>query len=227
MFSIFSYIMRGDFMQAVIAVLARCFVVFLCLPIHELAHGFVAYKMGDDTAKKQGRLSFSPLAHLDPIGTVMIFLFGIGYAKPVPINISKFKNPKKGMAIVALAGPISNILMAFVSVFLCYLTLFFADKTGSTSTILSATATFFNYSASINITLAVFNLLPIPPLDGSRVLNSVLPYKQYYKIMQYERYIMIGLFALLFLGVLNGPIQWLSGKLFDIISFIPKIIFSF
>lgn len=227
MFSIFSYLTRGDFLTAFIIILSRCFVVFLCLPVHELAHGLVAYKLGDNTAKNKGRLSFNPLAHLDPIGTVMIFLFGIGYAKPVPINIAKFKNPKKGMALVALAGPVSNILMAFVSVFLCYLTTFFIVQTASTSAIVDGVAMFFSYSASINITLAVFNLLPIPPLDGSRVLNSVLPYKQYYKFMQYEKYIMIGLFVLLFLGVLDAPIRWLSEGLFSIISFIPKIIFGF
>lgn len=228
MLSLFSLIRQGDPLGAIIVILSRCFVVFCCLPIHELAHGLVAYKLGDDTAKKEGRLTLNPLAHLDPIGAIMIFLFGIGYARPVPVNIGKFKKPKQGMALTALAGPVSNILMAFLSVFLYYFTLFIVRSAGlgAASSVLYI-ASFFQYAASVNIMLAVFNLIPIPPLDGSRILNSVLSYKAYYKLMQYERYFMLAVFVILITGLLNAPISFLSTKLLELISIIPRMIFGF
>ncbi len=213
---------QGEYMQAVIVILARAFVVFCCLPIHELAHGWVANKLGDNTAKLQGRLTFNPLAHLSPIGTIMIFLFGIGYANPVPVNANNFKNPKRDMALTALAGPTSNVMMAFIYVFIYYA---IGRFVGAQSTVGSAVMYFFYFAASVNVTLAVFNLLPIPPLDGSKVLAAVLPYKQYVKYMQYERYVMIGLMILLFTGVLNGVISGLASILMRLISFIPSLIF--
>lgn len=227
MFTIFKYITSGQYFNALIAVLSTCFVVFCCLPVHEMAHAFTAYKLGDDTGKRQGRLSINPLAHLDPIGTIMIFLFGIGYAKPVPVNIGRFQKPKQGMAITALAGPVSNLLMAFVSIFIYTMIRFFALRAGTISSFMAAVLLFFSFAAQINISLAVFNLLPIPPLDGSRVLNAVLPSKQYYKLMQYERYFTIGLFLLLFTGILNIPLSFLRALFEKILSFIPNLIFGF
>lgn len=224
--SILRYIMSGDTMTAIIMVLSRCFVVFCCLPFHEFSHAYVAYKMGDDTAKRKGRLTLNPFAHLNPLGTIMIFLFGIGYAAPVPVNIGKFKNPKKGMAIVALAGPVSNILMAFVCAFFSTFFSFISIKFLISSTLLSAIIIFFEYAASINCMLAVFNLIPIPPLDGSRVVNAVLPYKAYYKIMQYERYIMIGFMIILFMGFLDGPLSALASMMYKLVDFLPKLIFG-
>jgi Zn-dependent protease len=221
--SIFSIIKNGSPMEAIIFILARCFVVFICLPIHELSHGLVADKLGDKTARNQGRLSFSPFAHLNPIGTIMIFLFGIGYANPVPVNPRNFKNPKSGMALVALAGPLSNLLMAFISVFLfygCYAIL-------PATLLRTILCLFFNFSASVNVTLAVFNLFPIPPLDGSKILAAFLPDKVYYKYMMYERYIMIALMIALFAGILDTPIYYVSNFLMDVISFIPKMIFGY
>lgn len=226
MSTIFSFIRTGNYVSAIVAVLSTCFVVFCCLPVHEMAHAYAAHKMGDDTGKRKGRLTVNPLAHLDLWGTIMIFLFGIGYAKPVPVNIGRFKNPKKGMALVALAGPFSNIVMAFISIFISSFLKFLVLRTGGISTFMSAVLLFFNFAAVVNISLAVFNLLPIPPLDGSRVLNAVLPYKQYYKIMQYERYIMIGLFILLFTGILSGPLQFLNNLLYKLLSFLPNLIFG-
>ncbi|MGN1420641.1 MAG: site-2 protease family protein [Eubacterium sp.] len=222
MLSILSYLRQGEYLEAIIAILSRCFVVFCCLPIHELAHGFVAYKLGDNTAKNQGRLTFNPFAHLNPIGTLMIFLFGIGYANPVPVNPNNFKNPKNGMAITALAGPASNLLMGFLSVFVYYALASFYNG----STVMYAVMYFFYFAASVNVTLAVFNLLPIPPLDGAKILGAVLPDKTYFKYMQYERYIMIALFVLLFIGVLDTPIAWLSSFMMKIISIIPRLIFG-
>lgn len=221
MISIFRYIQQGEYLLAIIAVLSRCFVVFCCLPIHELAHGLMAHLLGDDTAKREGRLSLNPFAHLNPIGTVMIFLFGIGYANPVPINPRNFKNEKGGMALTALAGPLANLLMGFVSVWGFFI---FTKFTGS-SAIGNAVAYFFLYSAQINVMLAVFNLFPIPPLDGSKILAAVLPDKIYYKYMMYERYIMIALMILLFTGVLDTPILFLTSKLLNFISILPNLVF--
>lgn len=220
MISIFRYIQQGEYLLAVIAVLSRCFVVFCCLPIHELAHGLMAHLLGDDTAKREGRLSLNPFAHLNPIGTVMIFLFGIGYANPVPINPRNFKNEKGGMALTAFAGPLANILMGFVSVWGYFILAKFAGN----STVGSAIAYFFLYSAQINVMLAVFNLFPIPPLDGSKILAAVLPDKIYYKYMMYERYIMIGLMILLFTGILDTPISFLTSKLLNFISLLPRLV---
>lgn len=220
MISIFRYIQQGEYLLAVIAVLSRCFVVFCCLPIHELAHGLMAHLLGDDTAKREGRLSLNPFAHLNPIGTVMIFLFGIGYANPVPINPRNFKNEKGGMALTAFAGPLANILMGFVSVWGYFILAKFAGN----SAVGSAIAYFFLYSAQINVMLAVFNLFPIPPLDGSKILAAVLPDKIYYKYMMYERYIMIALMILLFTGILDTPISFLTGKLLNFISLLPRLV---
>ena len=221
MISIFRYIQQGEYLLAIIAVLSRCFVVFCCLPIHELAHGLMAHLLGDDTAKREGRLSLNPFAHLNPIGTIMIFLFGIGYANPVPINPRNFKNEKGGMALTALAGPLANLIMGFVSVWGFFI---FTKFTGSSS-VGSAVAYFFLYSAQINVMLAVFNLFPIPPLDGSKILAAVLPDKIYYKYMMYERYIMIALMILLFTGVLDTPISFLTSKLLNFISILPNLVF--
>lgn len=170
-------------MLAVIAILSRCFVVFCCLPIHELAHGFAAYKCGDDTARLQGRLTINPFAHLNLIGTLMIFFFGIGYANPVPVNPARLKHPRRDMALVSLAGPVSNLLMGFVSVFIYYALSAFHN----TGAVMSAVMYFFYFAASVNVTLAVFNLLPIPPLDGAKILGAVLPDNIYFKYMQYEK----------------------------------------
>ena len=222
MFSIFRYLAQGDYINAIIVILSRAFVVFCCLPLHELAHGLVADKLGDHTARLQGRLTLNPLAHLNPIGTVMIFLFGIGYAKPVSINANNFKKPKRDMALTALAGPCANVLLAFVFDFIAYT----AQAVMPLNNLTHAVIWFFYFAAQINAVLAVFNLLPIPPLDGSKVLAAVLPYKTYVKYMQYERYIMIGLLILLFTGVLNGVISFLADALMTLLSIIPRLIFG-
>lgn len=222
MFSVLSYLRSGEYLQAAVIILSRCFVVFCCMPVHELAHGLMADKLGDHTARSQGRLTLNPFKHLNLIGGLMIFLFGIGYADPVPVNPNNFKNPKKGMALTAFAGPLANILMAFISVFI-YSGLI---ASGSSSSLVYSIAYFFYYSASVNVTLAVFNLIPIPPLDGSRILLAVLPDDKYFKYMQYERYIMIGLFVLLFTGVLDTPISVLSDFLMRILNIIPSLIFG-
>lgn len=219
--SLISVLRSGEPSLIFAVIFSRIFVVFFCLPIHELAHGWAAYKMGDSTAKNLGRLTFNPFAHLDLFGTIMIFLFGIGYANPVPVTTRNFRNPKKGMIVTALAGPGSNVLMAFVFTCLYYVVLLLPQ-----SVAVMFAALFLQFAATVNVSLAVFNLLPIPPLDGSKVIGFLIPTKTYFKVLQYERYIMIGLLLLLFTGVLNAPIAFISDLLMKIISFIPSLIYN-
>lgn len=190
----------------IIQVLVSAFAVFCILPIHEFAHAFAAYKLGDNTPKFQGRLTINPLAHLDLIGAVMIMLFGFGYAKPVGINPFHFKNRKRDTLIVALAGPGANLLMAFLS--LAFMRAFMLIN--SASVILFAVRMFFYYAAYINASLAVFNLIPIPPLDGSKILSYVIPESYYYRFLQYQQHFMMLMLLLLFTGALTTPLQFLT-----------------
>ncbi len=219
--SLLSVLRSGEPALIFAVIFSRIFVVFFCLPIHELAHGWAAYKMGDSTAKNLGRLTFNPFAHLDLFGTIMLFLFGIGYANPVPVQTRNFRNPKKGMIVTALAGPGSNLLMALVFICLYYIVLLLPQNLA-----VSFIAYFFDFAATVNVSLAVFNLLPIPPLDGSKVIGFLIPSKTYFKILQYERYIMIALLLLLFTGVLNMPIALISDLLMKVISFLPSLIYN-
>lgn len=212
---IFDLIRNGLSVELIVNLLVRVFVIFCVLPIHEFAHAFVAHKLGDDTARLSGRLTTNPLAHIDPIGALMILVVGFGYAKPVPVNMRNFKNRKGYMAITALAGPFSNIIMAFIFTFAaCLVWKFIPYQDGDFA---SYIVVFLLTASQINVSLAVFNLLPIPPLDGSRLLNVILPNKYYYKIMQYERYIIYAVFALIIFGVLDTPIYFLSRLLSDLI----------
>ncbi len=176
----------------------------IALTVHEFSHGFAAYKLGDPTAKSLGRLSLNPLKHLDPFGAICLIFFRFGWAKPIPINPRYFKNPKKGFAISALAGPLSNLILAFLSApayILLENALFLTDFKSAFAYNLIYVLTLFLYVFhAVNLGLAVFNLIPIPPLDGSRILNIVLPPRTYFKIMRYERQIYLGLLAWLFLG---------------------------
>lgn len=212
-----------DFLDFFISICVTLFVVFCTMPVHEFAHAYAAYKLGDDTARLSGRLTLNPFAHIDISGLVLIALFGFGYAKAVPVNPRNFKDSKKGMAITAIAGPISNLIMAFV--FLVIGDTMSVFLTGSAAV---AIRTFFLLAGMININLAVFNLLPIPPLDGSRILGLLIPDKYYYKIMRYERQIMLVIFVLLFLGFLTRPLQILSNFVYngmnDIIFFILRLV---
>ena len=163
-------------------------VLLISLTIHELSHGYIAYRLGDITAKSEGRLTLNPFKHLDPVGTIMMIVARIGWAKPVPVNPGYFRNPKKGMMLVSVAGPLSNMVMAFIGVFLFEIT--YALSGGNPESIVTYwLLRFLSLFFTVNIGLAIFNLLPVPPLDGSKILSGILPAKAYFQFMQYERYI--------------------------------------
>ncbi len=186
------------------------------LPVHEFAHAWVAHKMGDDTAKYQGRLTINPLAHLDLVGTLMLLIAGVGWAKPVPIDPRNFKNPKLGMALSSLAGPLANLLLALLFMVI-YKLLVIVGVVSSVSA-LFVLATILSIMTSTNVYLAVFNLLPVPPLDGSRVLFYFLPPKYYFGIMRYERYIYLGLFVVLYAGLLDRPLAFVSNLILQLLN---------
>ena len=215
----------GNFTLAnlIIYLISTAAVIFITLPIHEWAHGFAATRLGDPTPKWQGRLSLNPLAHLDPMGSLCILLFGFGWARPVSVNPRYFKNVKTGMAVTALAGPLSNLIMGLIGVLLGNLMVWLTLITDIG--IFYYIAIFFTFVARINISLAVFNLIPIPPLDGSRILGVILPDRIYYRIMQYERYLFYLVILLLATNVLTIPLAILSGAVENLYLLISSIIF--
>lgn len=195
----------------------------VCITFHELCHGYVAYLLGDDTAKKLGRLSFNPIRHIDIFGLLMMIVFKFGWAKPVPIDMSKFKNPKKGMAISALAGPVSNILLSCIALFvygLVYVPLVDSGSFGS------AVLQMVETTAYLSIALAVFNIIPIPPLDGSKVLFSLMSDEAYYKLMRYERYGMIILILFVATGALGNPLHSAVAYVYDKLFVIAELSFE-
>lgn len=213
-------------MENFFEIILRIPIVLLSLSIHEVAHGYAAYKLGDPTARNLGRLSLNPLKHLHPLGALCMLLFGFGWANPVPINARYFKKPKFGMAISALAGPVSNLILAFLAfVIQSYIFRFNADAIYfGTNKLIYMLLLFFTEFFSLNIILAVFNLLPIPPLDGSRILFVFLPDKIYFGIMKYEQFISIALFISLGLGWLDGLISFISGIFIMLFSFITQFL---
>ncbi|MGM9645179.1 MAG: site-2 protease family protein [Eubacteriales bacterium] len=208
-------------MDYIIELLICVPVVLISLTFHECAHGFAAYKLGDPTAKQMGRLSLNPLRHIDPIGALCMLIFRFGWAKPVPIDTRYFKNPKSGMAITALAGPAANILLGFIGCFLYTLSARFMIFVSGTFAYYLAYAwlKFVFYFGWLNIALAIFNLIPLPPLDGSRIFLVFLPEKAYFSVMKYEREIALGFFIILFLDsrLLGGHI---TGALSTVVYFI-------
>ena len=198
-------------------------IILFSLTIHECAHGWMAMKLGDRTAYNLGRLTLNPLKHLDPIGFVCMLVFGYGWAKPVPIMSRNFKNPRKGMAFSAIAGPISNLLLGFAFVILYNLAAFGFSLAFGHESMISERAfiisqlvlIFFSMGARLNVYLAVFNLLPVPPFDGSRFFYIFLPTKWYFKVMQYERYIMIAILALFYFGILSVPLDFISNGILN------------
>ncbi|MBQ6021054.1 MAG: site-2 protease family protein [Clostridia bacterium] len=209
----------GEYISALCIIFAEIFILFTSFPVHECAHAWAAYKLGDDTARLKGRLTLSPMAHLDLIGTLMILFLGVGFAKPVPVNIRNFKNRKRDFALTSLAGPVSNLIMAFLFFVISNVFDLFSSQ------ICYILSYFFYYVGYINVCLAVFNLLPVPPLDGSRIATAILPDKYYYTIMKYERYIMIGLFVLLMSRAVSGVLSTVYGWVADGVQFLADLPF--
>ncbi len=197
---------------------------FFAIVFHEISHGYVAYLLGDKTAKNGGRLSLNPMEHIDWIGLICMTLFGFGWAKPVPVNPYNFKNKKLGMVLVSIAGPLSNLLMAAISIVLAMLSLLIEPTSSFLFNLQELLFTFFWLSAQLNVGLAVFNCIPIPPLDGSKVLFSVLPRNIYASILRYEQYGMLVLIVLInipqFMQLLNVLRTEIFFWLVDLFSFI-------
>jgi Zn-dependent protease len=201
--------------------LLRVIPALVCITFHELSHGFVAYKLGDHTAKNMGRLTLNPLKHIDPIGLLMMALIRFGWAKPVPVDMRYFRNPKRGMALTALAGPVSNLLLA----------LFFCVVYGLVAGLLKGDAGrtlafVIEQTIYLSIALAVFNIIPIPPLDGSKVLFSLLPNEQYYKLMRYERFGMIALVIIMFSGIFNSTIVTLTSGIANRFMTVSSLLYN-
>ena len=221
-FSVIRTIMAGqpvDLWQVTAQVLAIVFVILCILPLHEYAHGWVAGKLGDPTARLERRLTLNPLASVDPVGTVWLFLFGFGWAKPVPVDPRHFKRPKQGMALTALAGPASNFLLALLAMALSRVIYqYFPYSRGG-----ALAFEFLLYTlAPLSIGLGLFNLLPIPPLDGSKVLGAFLPDTTYFGLMRYERFGMFLLLALSWFGVTGDLI---SGAILGVYRFFFELFF--
>lgn len=189
----------------------------LCITFHETCHGLAAYKLGDDTAKRAGRLTLNPLKHVDLPGLVMMAIFRFGWAKPVPVDMRKFRHPKRDMALTALAGPVSNVLLAYVAAVLLGFVVFLTDRFGS-SVVFTVLVQFLIYVEIISAGLAVFNVFPVPPLDGSKVLFSLLSDRAYWKLMRYERYGMGLLMLLLVTGLIDAPLNAMRNWLLTLIG---------
>jgi len=186
--------------------------VLIAITIHEYSHGRIAYQLGDPTAAEAGRLTLNPLAHLDPIGTLMLLLFRFGWAKPVPVNFNRLNHPKRDMIYVSIAGPIANILTAIIFAFILRLSHYFiwqinmaenASLFNITVTLLKGWLLFLQTGIIINIALAIFNLIPVPPLDGSKILMGILPYSLAYKFAKLESYGPIILLILILSGIIG------------------------
>ena len=216
----------GNIRDIIISLVFSMPIILLALSLHETAHGYVAYKCGDNTAYNLGRLTLNPIKHIDPAGFLCMLLLGFGWAKPVPINTRNFRNPKRGMALSALAGPLANAIMGLISAALLgfvtalYYYLMLSGASGFVLTCISYTSVLFELSALYNFLFMAFNLIPIPPFDGSRIALVFLPPKAYFGIMKYERQIMIGLLvALLLLSRLGfSPFSWIAYNLADFVA---------
>lgn len=220
--------MLGSLTDKIIDLLFVIPCVLFALTVHEVSHGYMAYRLGDPTARNMGRLTLNPLKHLDPIGALCMVLFHFGWARPVPINARYFKKPRRDTALTAAAGPISNFIMAFLGLLVQEILLaVFIRHPASSQFVYNlqyAALTLFSYFHVLNLSLGMFNLIPVPPLDGSRIFLTFLPAKYYFGIMQYERYIQLGLMLLLWLGLLSRPLSFLVSALSGGMRFLIELL---
>lgn len=214
----------GDIRSFIVQLLLTLPVILLALSVHEMSHGYMAYKLGDPTANSLGRLTLNPVKHIDIIGFVCMLFFGFGWAKPVPINTRYFKKPRRDIILTSLAGPVSNIFLAAIFALLMKLFYFLLDFAVIPNETVWYMAALFNnflyYGILLNLSLAIFNLLPIPPLDGSRLVTTLLPYNVSVRIMRYEQIIQIVLMLALFVGILDPVLDFLIGGLMKLFGFV-------
>ena len=203
-------LLNGNLQSAFITLALSLPAIVLCLSVHEAAHGGAACLLGDRTAHDSGRLTLSPLAHIDPIGFLCLLLFGFGWARPVPVNISNFKNRRWGMALTALAGPLANFLTAFVA-YCLYVPIWLYGNSAFMQTL----CLFLTIVASMSVGLGVFNLIPVHPLDGSRVLDAFLPFSWSLKLQRYQNLILLVFILALWRGWLDGIMSWVSSGILN------------
>ena len=229
-----------DFTRALPLYLLSLPVVLMALSIHESAHGYAAYKLGDPTARNLGRITLNPVKHFDFLGFLCMLIFHVGWAKPVPINSRHFQKPRRDMAITGAAGPLSNLALAIIHLLILRVAMIFivdvfydevadysfsyltqTNFTGSMAMTVTALILYMLYMGVImNVVLTVFNLIPVPPFDGSRIFYAFLPPRWYFGVMKYERIIMLVFILLFFVGFLDGPLsiaeEWLVDSLFNL-----------
>ena len=199
-----AYGQHVDVWAVLAQVLSVVFVILCILPLHEFAHGWVANKLGDPTAKVNGRLTLNPISHIDWIGLMLLLTVRVGWAKPVPVDMRNFRHPKRDMAITALAGPAANFLLATAALGVASLIYHFAPQ----GTAAAYAIYFFLYMAVLSVGLGIFNLVPIPPLDGSKILFALLPDRIYYQYLRYERFFILAVVLLAWMGVFSVPLSF-------------------
>lgn len=210
--------------QVLPQILATLFIIFCILPLHECAHAWAASKLGDNTARYQGRLTLNPLASFDPAGSLFLLLFGFGWAKPVPIDSRNFKNPRRDVALSSLAGPLSNFLAAVVGAIIFWGV--YAGAGRSVTQVLTFVLYFLQYYIFINVALAMFNLIPLPPLDGSKILGAFLSPRALYNYYRYQNIIVMVAFVVLFSGALSTPLNWLNSMCYNSVMWLGSLPFE-